>query len=534
MPPKRGSIKARGSKPASGTKRAKPDEPADDYFLGDDDDNGPRGMDEPEVEEAAETAEERRLRLVDLGGDDGGDRGRRMGVTGGSDEDDDNEDGVGGDRLAARLQQDAAEASGKVQRKLAHCIEIPSPAALGEGRKAGSCNRGHRLSATAVALMPDDSAAFTVSKDGGIIKWDLETMQKTRLFRPGDRNAPAKATGPEWVKKGPRQASKNGLYATAVSSDGKFMAVGGGDRKVHLFDARNGGHIQSFPGHKDAVSALAFREGSHQLFSGSLDRTVKMWSIDDRAYMDTLFGHQAEVLCLDVLRQERAVTGANDRTCRMWKVPEESQLLAPSMSVEGIRFISNTEWLSGGSDSSLQLWSHMKKKPVAVIRNAHGAKATTAYGGISAGCAPLSGVVVRDGMALGSKKNTVPGVVVRDGMALGSMKNTVPDSEICDEQPDVSGWVQSVAVCRGTDLVASGAGDGCVRLWSVAHSKSGGVQGLNCLGGVPARGFVNGLALSRTGSFFVAAIGQEPRMGRWLRDSSARNGLLLQKLTVKE
>ena len=52
---------------------------------------------------------------------------------------------------------------------------------------------------------------------------------------------------------------------------------------------------QSFPGHKDAVTGLAFREGTHQLFSASLDRSLKLWSLDDMAYVDTLFGHQSEV-----------------------------------------------------------------------------------------------------------------------------------------------------------------------------------------------------------------------------------------------
>lgn len=46
---------------------------------------------------------------------------------------------------------------------------------------------------------------------------------------------------------------------------------------------------------RDAVTALAFRDGTHTLLSGSLDRTVKLWSCDDRAYMDTLFGHQVTV-----------------------------------------------------------------------------------------------------------------------------------------------------------------------------------------------------------------------------------------------
>ena len=66
------------------------------------------------------------------------------------------------------------------------------------------------------------------------------------------------------------------------------------------------GRAQGFPGHKDAVTGLAFREGTQQLFSASLDRTVKIWSLAERAYVDTLYGHQAGVLAVDVLRQARS------------------------------------------------------------------------------------------------------------------------------------------------------------------------------------------------------------------------------------
>lgn len=60
---------------------------------------------------------------------------------------------------------------------------------------------------------------------------------------------------------------------------------------------------QGFPGHRDIVSGLAFRQGTHELFSASFDRSVKTWSLDDRAYVDTLLGHQSEVLSIDLLRQ---------------------------------------------------------------------------------------------------------------------------------------------------------------------------------------------------------------------------------------
>lgn len=34
-------------------------------------------------------------------------------------------------------------------------------------------------------------------------------------------------------------------------------------------------------------------------------------------------------------------------------------------------------------------------------------------------------------------------------------------------------WVSSVAVCRGTDLAASGAGNGIVRLWEIENDAKG-------------------------------------------------------------
>lgn len=92
-----------------------------------------------------------------------------------------------------------------------------------------------------------------------------------------------------------RQAPPRALLACAVSTDGVYVAAGGGDRCVHVWDVRSGGGpVKSFPGHKDVVTALAFRSGTHELFSGSRDRSVKIWSLDDLAYVDALFGHQAE------------------------------------------------------------------------------------------------------------------------------------------------------------------------------------------------------------------------------------------------
>jgi ribosomal RNA-processing protein 9 len=40
--------------------------------------------------------------------------------------------------------------------------------------------------------------------------------------------------------------------------------------------------------------------------------------------------------------------------------------------VECCKYVTGTEWVSGGNDGSLQLWSQTKKRPIHVVRGAHG------------------------------------------------------------------------------------------------------------------------------------------------------------------
>ena len=79
---------------------------------------------------------------------------------------------------------------------------------------------------------------------------------------------------------------------------------------------------------------------------------------------------------------------------------------------------------------------------------------------------------------------------------------------------------------------ASGAGDGALRLWAVQGAQ--GKRGLRALGALPAAGFVNGLALARSGRFALAGVGAEPRLGRWAVQLGVRSGLLLHALPTAE
>ena len=54
---------------------------------------------------------------------------------------------------------------------------------------------------------------------------------------------------------------------------------------------------------------------------------VKVWDVAQRAYVETLFGHQEGVCALDALTPDTLVTGSADRSLRLWKVADETQLV---------------------------------------------------------------------------------------------------------------------------------------------------------------------------------------------------------------
>ncbi|KAJ0395973.1 hypothetical protein P43SY_008989 [Pythium insidiosum] len=391
---------------------------------------------EEDDEEESESAQDKRIRLA---------KEYLTKITAQEADGDDDTTGVD-ERVGARLQQDALEAMGKLFKEVAAQFED-----FEFGPESTRFLRGHKLSPTSVCLSDDGKTAFSASKDGAILRWDLATQQKTRLELPKDDVSTAKTDHERCV------------LALALSSDGKFLASGGRDKLLRVWDAAAAAPrlLETFQGHRDAVSALSFRQRSHMLFSGSLDRCIKHWNLTEMGYVETLFGHQGEVHALDALYRERVVSCGRDRSVRMWKIPEETHLVlyGNSGSLDCVRMINEEYYVTGGDDGALTLWFNGRKKPVHVVRDAHGA----------------------------------------------------------------GRWISSVAVMPRTDLVASGSSDGVIRLWRADLTG----RALVPVAEIPQAGVVNGLCFDPKGRFLVAAVGQEHRLGRWERLKGVKNGLAL-------
>ncbi|KAI8148609.1 WD40-repeat-containing domain protein [Fennellomyces sp. T-0311] len=418
------------------------------------------GESESSEEEIEETAAEKRVRLAkaylgkiqegleeDLGGFDAADLDR--------------------DLIAERLKKDEDEIEGRLHRRVADTFDYASI-----DESSIKSKRGHQLAVTAVAFSENGSILYTASKDGSIIKWDMNTLQKLHVF-PGGRKGVKEYVG-----------HTDHILCLAMSSDGEYLASGGRDRHINIWSVKDNQHIVSFKQHKDTISGLAFRKGHHQLYSASWDRTIKLWNIDERAYMETLFGHQDQIGDIDTLGRERCVTvGGRDKTARMWKIVDESQLVyrggisskeklengAPRFvegSLDCIAQIDEKMFVTGGDGGVISLWDIGRKKPVF-------------------SCSPAHGV----------------NVVASES-----------EGEI-----GTAYWITAVASLRYSDLFVSGSWDGFVRFWKIAQDNKSFAE----VAKVPVAGVVNSIEIKTVfpsnRTLLAVGVGQELKTGRWLR-----------------
>ncbi|MBP0019523.1 MAG: hypothetical protein J7647_18475 [Cyanobacteria bacterium SBLK] len=76
--------------------------------------------------------------------------------------------------------------------------------------------------------------------------------------------------------------SQTWIGTVAFSPDGKYLASGGGDRVIKIWDVRSRENIANLVGHQDWISTVSFSPDGRFLLSGSSDRAIKTWDFAKR------------------------------------------------------------------------------------------------------------------------------------------------------------------------------------------------------------------------------------------------------------
>jgi ribosomal RNA-processing protein 9 len=302
------------------------------------------------------------------------------------------------------------------------------------------------------------------------------------------------------LKKAPESAAGHTREVLCLAASSKFLASGGKDKRLNIWNIATNSHVRCFGGHRDSITGLVFRRGTQALFSCSQDRTVKTWNLDEMTYVETLFGHQEAVTCIDTISRERCITGGGkDMTMRLWKVVEESQLVfkassAVHGSLDCVYQVTEEYFVSGDDKGTISLWHINRKKPVFSVHHAHG-------------WLPLT------------------------------------ESEKELSIPPKPYWITALAGVKFSDLFFSGSWNGELRCWRLNKER----QSIEAVLSLPIVGVINDLRVAEPLDYpspldnslknthrstisdhqlhILVGVGQEHKDGRWWKCSQARNTL---------
>lgn len=395
--------------------------------------------------------------------------------------------------------------------------------------------KNHKLAVTCLCIDSKNRHAYTGSKDGSVIKWSIG--EQKILAKISSTNKKDYESSEE-IRKNHHLRHINCI---AISPDDKFLATGGWDKNIRIWCPEKLNWIHSFTMHKQEITALVFRRGHPTLYSGSADRSIMLWTLEDPdnlSFIEALYGHESQVTSLDALRKERILSsGGRDQTVRIWKIVEQAQTVFECQheSVDIAKYIDDKTFITGGEDGNLSVWTTMKRSALFTMKDAH--KPTKKFasdscyydrGGLAywiSALATFSLKQPKQGTGGTKKQKLDDGDVITHQFNDEDHDGDPEDQDSEDELEGNSFKREAIA------WVASGSCNSEVKVWKLSKSK--GEYKLTLHQSFECPGFVNDLSFTGDGSKLLAACGQEHKFGRWWKLPGSRNCLKIFDMTKK-
>lgn len=198
--------------------------------------------------------------------------------------------------------------------------------------------RGHSLGVNCVAFAPDGSWLASGGSDNSILIWQVPSGRQLRAL-----------TGHSGY-----------IRSVAISSNGQWLASGSNDRTVKVWNVATGREIFTLTGHTGSIEALAFSPGGQWLASGSADRVIKIWDLTTGNELKTLNKHTAAVSVLTFSGNGEFLASSGDTAVIVWDTKTWQGLRTlrrHTAKVTAISFSHDASWMAtASSDGSVLVW----------------------------------------------------------------------------------------------------------------------------------------------------------------------------------
>ncbi|THU80749.1 WD40 repeat-like protein [Dendrothele bispora CBS 962.96] len=119
---------------------------------------------------------------------------------------------------------------------------------------------------------------------------------------------------------------KRGVWTVRFGREEKVLATGSGDKTVKLWNLDDFTCVKTFEGHTNSVLRVDFLNAGMQLVTSASDGLVKLWNIRDEECIATMDNHEDKVWALAVSADERIIlSGAADSVVTFWEDCTEEQ-----------------------------------------------------------------------------------------------------------------------------------------------------------------------------------------------------------------
>lgn len=162
------------------------------------------------------------------------------------------------------------------------------------------------------------------------------------------------------------------IYSLDFGRDGRVVVSGSGDRTVRIWSIEESRCIHTLPitdpEQKDpGVTSVAVSPDGRLVAAGSLDKMVRVWDVQTGQPLERLEGHKDSVYSVAFMSNGRTlVSGSLDKTIKLWQLgtdrgkgqhPCKMTLTGHRDFVLSVACTPDDRWIvSGSKDRAVQFW----------------------------------------------------------------------------------------------------------------------------------------------------------------------------------